>query len=303
MIKIPKKISPAVHFIDGSIKAKNWIVLLAFPDAYDKYEKEYGTIEFSRVFVFKEGKWTYFDLKLSYRSILAMPPGQGTYIVGRKGEITLVRGKGDMSTQKINIGSLGYLTCIKEIGGQIYICGMRGQVYKLVKNKWVHFDKGILKKSDDLNDIDGNSSELYAVGDLGHLWHYDGKKWQRLKSPIKSHINAVKYVSKTEVYLAGSDQTFFKGSLNKWQDFSLPYDENSGFWSVEEFEGKIYVAGDLGLRVFDSKKLVPVKTGLRQKIDAYVLQAKDGQLWSFGNKHLVFFDGKKWTYIKHPDNK
>jgi hypothetical protein len=45
-----------------------------------------------------------------------------------------------------------------------------------------------------------------------------------------------------------------------------------------------------------------LRTGLEPEIDGYRLDARDGQLWSFGVEDLAWFDGKKWKRLKHPDN-
>jgi len=75
--------------------------------------------------------------------------------------------------------------------------------------------------------------------------------------------------------------------------------EAGSFSSLAHFMGKIYLAAEGGLFVYDGTAVAPVKT---PNDDVSKLDANDGVLWSFGIHHLQFFDGKKWTYVQHPDN-
>jgi hypothetical protein len=295
-----------VRFTDGAVAARD-VVLVA--SQLVALEEEY---EHSRIFTLKNGAWMHFDVDAVVWSVcVVQKPKRSFFCMGRDGLIDVsVSGQGHTETiadAGVGRGKLGYLHQMREIGGKLYVCGGSGQVYRRQSEGWVHFDDGVLDRKGgvraiDLYSISGTSEkDIYSVGKKGLLFRYDGKSWTRLDSPTPHDLNYVRCVSPSEVYICGNDGSFFKGRLDKWESYSRP-DLNEEFWSVEIFEGVPYLAATSGLYKFDGKKVEKVETKLNPSPGGYHLNANDGVLWSFGENHLCFFDGKKWTYVKHPDN-
>jgi len=201
---------------------------------------------------------------------------------------------------------LGSVTQVREIGDTLYVCGMQGQVFQRHGKTWRHIDEGIFdpevsETALHLTSIDGTSeSDIYAVGFGGRVLHYDGRGWDELVSPTNVHLERVHCVSRSEVYICGNRGTFFKLSNGVFSDFSLRTEDH--FWGMTSFQEKIYLSNLKGIHVFDGKKVRPVDTKLKPAIDGYRLDACKEQLWSFGVDDLAWFDGKKWTRLKHPDN-
>ena len=212
-----------------------------------------------------------------------------------------------LSDAGVRENKLGYVLKINEIAGKLYVCGASSQIYRREAKGWVHFDDGVLDRTPPpkaiaLSDIDGTSEkDIYAVGEKGSIWHHNGAKWKKMQVPTDANLKAVRCVSPTEVYIVGYYGTVLKGDGEKWVELSNKKIENH-FWDVEVYKGVTYIAALEGLFALDEKKVVPVDTGITPKPDAYRLHANDGVLWSFGADRLCFFDGKKWTYVKHPDN-
>jgi hypothetical protein len=293
-------------FTDGFVFSKDFVAIAAFPAA-----REYEDAEFARICTYADGDWKYFDLDFTVNAIYGThKPIRTLYCLGRDGRIS-VRRKGGPFEERIpeagaGAGQLGYVERIREIAGKFYACGVAGQIYRREEKGWVHFDKGVLDpqgppKALSLDCIDGSSqNDLYAVGEKGQIWHYDGKSWKRKESPTNLDLNWVRCVSPDEVYVCGNKGRFYRGRLDKWEDFSFTR-MTGDFWCVEVFQSVPYLAADAGLFVFDGKKVIPAETGL-EKAEGHRLHANDGVLWSFGVDQLSFFDGKKWTYVKHPDN-
>ncbi len=294
-----------VVFSGGFVFSKNWVVISAHlvgqPEA-----------KHTRVFTYKNGKWFHIDLFTIVRSLCGVGnPPKALYCMGRDGKINIQ--SSDAPTEEIlpdaGVGKKkhGYLTRMRSIGEKLYVCGVAGQIYRRENSGWVHVDQGVLDPKGpptalDLYCIDGTSaSDIYAVGQKGLLWHFDGKSWTKLNSPTGSDINWIRCVAPGEVYLCGNSGSFYKGHLNQWKDFSFSRMKDE-FWCAEVFGGKVYLAAREMLYVFDGSTVQPVETDLPVDPDGYHLHANDGVLWSFGFDHLCFFDGKKWTYVKHPDN-
>jgi hypothetical protein len=103
------------------------------------------------------------------------------------------------------------------------------------------------------------------------------------------------------MYDCGEDGVFFQRTKTGWKDFSASPKATGDLWAVEVFRKKVYVAADAGLFSLENGKLMAVKTGFDVG-EGHRLHANDDVLWYFGVEKLCFFDGKKWTYVKHPDN-
>lgn len=296
-----------VRFTDGFIFNKELIVIAAAIESLEDYEH-------SRIFSIKNGQWFHYDVDTVVWSICGIEkPTRAMFTMGRDGQIFYTKNqrpfKETISDAGIGEGKLGYLSAIREIDGTLYCCGSSGQIYRREDGNWAHFDKGVLdrdaiaqKKRLDLYCLGGTSkNDIYAVGQRGILFHNNGKAWTQMKSPTALDLNWVRCVTPDEVYLCGNDGGFFKGSMGEWENHSAP-DLDEEFWCIEIFRGAVYLAATSGIYVFDGKKVSKVSTKLRPAPDGQRLHARDGLLWSFGGKHLCFFDGDTWTYVKHPDN-
>lgn len=90
-----------------------------------------------------------------------------------------------------------------------------------------------------------------------------------------------------------------RGRFSQWTTI---HDSNKRNWySIEEYDGKIYLAGNASLACIDKGFIQTVDVGLKT-ISTHRLHAKDGLLWSIGEKNILVFDGKTWKEILHPDN-
>lgn len=302
-----------VYNVDGIVAEKDLVAFVSY-----LHELEEDDVEFTRLYMHKpiSNKWGIRELEHELVSIESTRKGDSGswHLLSKRGtHIQLTPGK-QPPTEEIVItdagtgqGKYGYVSQIRLIGEHLYVCGMCRQVYRFEKNQWKHIDKDILAPVEDtktcFESIDGTSeNDIYAVGWKGEIYHYNGKKWTKLDSPTNLDLNRVKCVKPDLVYICGDEGLVLQGSKNSWKVFQDSANEDD-FWGVEYFDGQVYLAGIDGLRTFDGQDFADVKTGLKKKLDGYRLHANDGVLWSFGQDHLAYFDGKKWTYVENDDNK
>ncbi len=297
-----------VFFTDGLVRAKDWLVL-----ATELKERAEEEGDFTRLFTFRNATWKHSDLDgLGVRSVAARPaPQLGAYFLGKDGTVLLITAEGRKAEHIPDAGTgpgkLGYVNLIKEVGGEFYVCGTKGQIYRREGDQWRHVDEGVRNPADgspaaDLYGLDGTApNNIYVVGEGGAIWRYDGKTWSREMGPTRDTLRWVRAFAPDRVFACGRNGTLLRRAGKEWESLSDPR-IRTHFWSLEEFQGNIYLAGADGLYRYDGKALKPVDTGLTPALDGNRLYANDGVLWSFGNEHLGFFDGKKWTYVKHPDN-
>ena len=297
-----------VQFMDGVAIEEDGVRIFIAGDLQS------GNYNLSRLFYFEGGNnWIYFDVATVVVAVcLVAKPKRTCLAVGRDGLVWVaVRGSApflehiaDAGTGK---GKYGYLSQIREIGGEVYACGDEGQVYKRGSNGWLHFDKGVLetrerKQPNCHNGIDGTGpDDIYVVGEYGRIFHFDGKKWTRVGAQTNSHLERVRCVNPDEVYVCGADGVLLRGNRQGWIEIGDP-DMTDHIWDLEYFGKKLYLAVEDTLMVHDGKTLEPVDTKLDPPIDAHRLSSRKGILWSFGEDHLAYFDGSQWTRVVHPDN-
>jgi hypothetical protein len=108
-------------------------------------------------------------------------------------------------------------------------------------------------------------------------------------------------VSSEDVWIGGDDGTVLRGRFNHWD--LIKNDDISGNWyCIEEFNGTVYLAGNAVLGYVDGDSISILDVGLGTSFTTHRLHAKEGVLWSIGEKHILRFDGSAWTEIVHPDN-
>jgi photosystem II stability/assembly factor-like uncharacterized protein len=274
-----------------------------------------GNYNFSRLFYLRDsGEWGHFDVETIVVSVCVVAKPRRIYFaLGRDGLVWVGESGGgqpfieripDAGTVK---GKYGYLSQIRDIANDVYVCGDGGQVYRRTSNGWIHIDDGILEKrsrprSNCHNGIDGTGpNDIYVVGEYGRIFHFDGKKWKQVGFQTNLHLERVRCVNRDEVYICGAGGLLLRGNRSGWEAIG-DSDMTDHIWDLEVFNGNIYLAVEDTLMVYDGKGIASVETKLDPPIDAHRLSAHNGILWSFGEDDLAYYDGKKWTRVVHPDN-
>jgi hypothetical protein len=304
MINFMKKRS-SVTFLNGYSPRKNSLGLLAFPDALSSETR------FCRFFsMTTSGEWFHLDFDFDCRSLAAILATKTWFILGKNGEIIEIGVGGNTKITQIFGAGLytpekrGYLETIKNINDQLFVCGYGRQVYQKINEQWVSIAEDILTKKTGTGffDIDGTSAfDIYGVGWNGEIYYYNGLVWEKENSPTKEHLASVKCLNKNEIWICGNNGIVLFGSRNNWKAI---HDKNyqNNWYSIEEFNNRIYIAGNNILAYIDGENIKPVETGLNKKFTTHKLHAKDGLLWSIGEKDILTYDGKSWEELLHPDN-
>ncbi len=76
-----------------------------------------------------------------------------------------------------------------------------------------------------------NSNRAYAAGNFGTLLKYENKKWEELKTPLKSHINSVEVVSPHEIFLLTNSEGVFLFDGNTFKN--IPFPEKNK-WDIQQ---------------------------------------------------------------------
>lgn len=307
-----KKRDQSSTFLGGYSAWKGLLGIIAFPNSLS------SDYEYTRFYTTLDGQWGHQDFEFDTSSItyLNLPDQnyKAWWLVGKRGEVIEILG-GKPRIERIDTAGTGkgekygYIEKIVVIENELYICGYFRQVYKRVHDHWELISKPILvtdkkTKAIGFESIDGISSScIYCVGYKGEIWFYDGKKWHQEDSPTNQHLSDVQCIGENEIWICGDNGIVIHGHHGAWNVIHDEAEITENWWSVEHFNGRIYLAGDGVIGKIEDGKFEKVDTGLKKAITTGSLHAKEGLLWSIGEENIMVFDGKKWKEIICPDNK
>jgi hypothetical protein len=311
---MPAKEVARVQFMDGAAGDDEVRVFVAC-------DLQTGNYDLTRLcYQLASGEWKFFDVPFSVVSVLlnqtTNPALPRVLALGRDGRTWVANSGAAPRVERIadagtGRGKYGYLSQVRQIAGQFYVCGDQGQVYVRHSGTWQHFDSGLLhpRRSEGvdigLNGIDGTAQDdIYVVGDAGAIFHFDGTGWNDVGVDTNVDLERVRCISAEIVYVCGAFGTLLVGNRQGWRRLAEEVTEDH-LWDLELFGGRLYLASDSGLLIYEvaGDALAPVATGLSPEPDAHRLTTNGRELWSIGEKHLARFDGSTWNLVVHPDNR
>lgn len=282
---------------------------LIIPAQYNSLPNE----PMSRVAFCFDDNWVYNDVDNDVIGAVCFRHSDNSlWMLGRNGNIrhvksgsadfTLENIRGKFENHRIETDRRGELLCIREIANELYICGQSSQVYRHSNGAWTDISPaGAQVGSPTLESLDGLSHDnIYAVGEKGHILHYDGSRWSTLDSPTNRPLSRVLCTREDEVYACGNDGLLLVGNRHGWQVIDTQRTLN--FWDMALYNGHLYLAHVHGLVRYDGQDFVDVDTGIDPPPGAHKLDAGDGLLYSFGVDDLLKFDGKQWERLICPHN-
>lgn len=319
-----------VTFSTGCAIERDYIYLAAKPDLLDEED------EFTRLFFFdaqdKSRPWVYHDLNGWEVESVCVAAGGGNSreycALSKQGniEFTWVGGRrieriGAAGLRRDALPIYGYVHAIRQIGGELYVVGSGGQVYRRNDGQWTPMAEALLKPAiapasvtaaagmdifgKEFSDIDGtSSSDLYVVGGDGEIFHYDGAGWVKCDADTTRPLNCVRAVSANEIWTCGFGGALLRGNARTGFSSAGNCSKALIFSSLGILENRVYLASNKGIFSLSADGIIRrVTTGLNPEVeDANIIDVKDGVLWSFGYKDIVHFGGTRWARLTHPDN-
>lgn len=195
----------------------------------------------------------------------------------------------------------------KEIGGKAYSVGTLRTIFRRdAPNTWIKLDKGLhgtpeqekqaLSDNAGFNDIDGfNDNDVYACGDGGDCWHYDGNIWTRIDLPVNSDLTVICCAGDNYVYLGTNDGRLIKGRKNEWS--ILEKDQGAEIISLVWFKEKAYFSDGFWVYELINDQFKKVDFGDANPSQFGLLYGGDDVLISAGVNNVVRFDGSKWDSL------
>jgi hypothetical protein len=224
----------------------------------------------------------------------------------------------------------GYVSRIRNIDGNLYVCGSNGQVYLRGANGWAHFDKTLLQSplvpaslkldnpeallaqlsaslqdSRDLVDINGlNERDLYVVGSDGFIAHRSKTGWSILEKLTAASLNSIHIMSTDDVWIVGSRGTVLRGSARNGFKVISRKTLDVEFHCVTSFLNDFYIGASDGIYSMANGKPEKLQVSIKENLSEIAsIESKEGVLWALSPKKLLRFDGKTWEVFEHPNNK
>lgn len=297
-------------YFGGHSGKKGLIGILAFPNSIS------NDTEFTLFFMMFKNNWGHqkFNFEISSASYLWNKKAnkKSWWLVGKRGQVVELTANNPVSINNIDTagtgkGKYGYLSKISNIDNSLYICGYKKQVYKQENGKWNLISKNILDQNnsitDGFEDITGHDEKnIYAVGDSGIIWHFDGKKWHDSNSPTNQNLSSICCNSKKEYWICGDNGVIIKGKHDNWSIIPSNEDLTDDWWDIEFFQNEVYLIGDSILaKLTKDNDLEEVKIPDKNNYIPVSLTQSENVLWVIGEDSIFSFDGKKWQEHVCPD--
>jgi hypothetical protein len=239
----------------------------------------------------------------------ATNPRGAICLLGRYGSYREVVSGTPPTDASLSIRDAGYLMDICCVDGCLYACGIQNIVYRESKGTWSRMDTGIFSPLGEqvdrsLESIDGFSADdIYAVGDEGAIWHWDGTAWIRLESLTNLPFYSVLCASSGDVYIGGSNGLLFKGSASSgWGELTDHALTTDVIEDMAEFQGHVYLCATEDLLRTDGATLDVVDVPVEGEKAFYAIDAVEDGLWVVGDECVLQFDGTTWVRHVSPDN-
>lgn len=219
----------------------------------------------------------------------------------------VVLNKNNLSNETIHFSlmgpdDLGFLRDLRVIDQSLFATGMSRQVYRrLGPDNWGRCDKGTACPPQKLLDVPGFNSidgatqkDLYAVGFGGEIWRRRQEQWKQIDSPTNAALYCVKAVNDKSVYACGQAGVFLSGYGDTWK--FIDHDATRDvLWSMEWFQGHLYLATMKQLYRYENNELLEIDLGLPGPRSFARLHSDGQALWSFGSHHLSWTEnGHTW---------
>ncbi|WP_127958454.1 hypothetical protein [Serratia microhaemolytica] len=214
----------------------------------------------------------------------------------------LVRGSDGGSVECIDKGNAPGIQNIKCINGYAYAVGLRRAIYKRPEiGYWVKLDAGFpeddMESDQGFVDLDAfNEQDIYAVGNSGDIWHYNGSIWTQCGFPSNETLSSVVCAPDGQVYVGGMGGNLWVGRQHSWRcvyqgDSALEWNE------MRWFQDQLWLCSDYELKVWNGKQMtIPVHNG--EELDLFGhIDARDGVLLVASAYSVDLFDGTEWHVI------
>jgi hypothetical protein len=149
------------------------------------------------------------------------------------------------------------------------------------------------------NDIYGvwgsSSTDVFAVGASGTILHYNGTSWSTMQSNATDDIHCVWGSSSTDVYAVGDASVTHRYNGAKWENYVNVFKNNRGIWGSSATD--VYIVGKEGYTHNDGKEWTFTFD------NTYYLHgiwgSSGSSIFAVGEAGIIrHYDGTKWNNME-----
>ena len=202
--------------------------------------------------------------------------------------------------------------CIERIGEHLYAVGRVRRMYRRDGvNQWTDMTEDLPLPEGyqemggefvnfEWKDVSGFSeSDIYAVGGLGDVWHFNGTDWRQCDFPSNELLNNVCCAADGKVYIGGNLGRLWVGKDDAWECVS-EHKFTMAWKDIAYFQKTLYLGSDYGLWVYKGGAIeladVPAQVQLCAGSGVDVNFEGDLMLVA-GQNGASMFDGQTWEVL------
>lgn len=147
--------------------------------------------------------------------------------------------------------------------------------------------------------LDAGRGVIYVFGWHGLAYKFDGPGKTRVDLPVNTDLYDAINLSSGKVCVCGANGIVLLASENdNWKVMENSVTSES-FWSIREFQNKIYLSTSTGLFTLQQDNVVELEYSETDQMpdSTYLLSACEECIWSIGSKNLVQYDGNNWREL------
>ena len=294
-------------FVTGVARDAGTVALAMVSDELAREQTEHTV-----PIVWANGKWVtpsqqHLNFTTVAMAVCERPKRQAVFL-GLHGNAFFM-GAGDehqevVRTSTVSPESMGLTRCIRTIDGDIYVGGVRRQLYRrtgIDRWEYIGVDPAVSQAEKDISGfeaIDGfGADEIYAAGWNGEIWLRKAGAWHRLPSPVNTPLTGLCCAPDGHVYACGRSGVVVRGGGEQWERLDAGKTKQD-VWSSVAFEGKVYCA--TSYQLFELKNdlsLEPVQFDGPAPRSTFHLSTAPAAMLSIGSKDLMLLSGGAWTHL------
>ena len=302
------------HIIDCAVRAKDAFSFLLCETYVKNAEKEPAKrlLNYFSGANERAGNTEFTGFALSNIAVAHKPSVQGV-IVALNGSVgSLGSGISGMETaipRGSNMPARGAIYAVTTIDGYVYgVGGWRTVCRRIAANQWesmAHDGNGMPKPKADKNGMTDSHfaaidaygpNDIYCVGGVGEVWHFNGLKWRQCPMPTNWNLESVCCAGDGFVYIGAPGGSIIKGRHDSWK-FIHKGEMTLSFKDMVWFADKLWCTSDYGVWVVENDTLVEAKLPAEISVCAGNLAVGDGVMLLAGVYGAAVFDGKKWEVL------
>lgn len=156
-----------------------------------------------------------------------------------------------------------------------------------------------------LEDMSGFSEDdMYAVGEGGSAYHFDGNKWTSIAFPTKLKLATATCAGDGRVYVSDKTCSIWVGRNSTWEKI-VEEDMSLSFFDSAWFDGRMWFTNDYGLWILEDDNLVLAKNARYKPVpeDVAILCGRldvapdNSRMLLCGQHGAAVYDGQNWEIL------